>query len=94
MTWAEGVVGVRCWWGLREAKVGGRAAVGEGGANLVTKGRPHLPHACLQLVENAGEAWSFAGTEGVSETVGSVRRSKGGAGIVVGDGDSSAIGWK
>ena len=85
---------LRCWWGLREAKTGGKASVGRGEAYLVTWGRPHLPHACLQVVENAGEAWSFAGTEGVSETVGSVRRSKGGAGIVVGGGDSSAIEWK
>ena len=84
---------MRCWWGQREAITGGETSSGVGRACLVTWGRPHFPHACLQVLEKVGEAWSFAGTEGVSETVGSAR-SKGGARIVVGDGDSSAIGWK
>ena len=91
-----GVVGVRCWWGLREAKVGGRAGEVEvGGANSVGKGRPHLPHARLQLVEKAGEAWSLAGTDGVERvTIGSVRWSVGGAGSGGGERDSLAMGWK
>ena len=92
----DGVEGVRGWWELRDAKVGGRAGeVDVGGANSVGKGRPHLPHARLQLVENAGEAWSLAGTVGVVRvTVGSVRRSVRGAGSGGGEKDSSAIGWK
>ena len=77
-------------------KVGGRAGeVDVGDAMSVGKGRPHFPHARLQLMEKAGEAWSLAGTDGVERvTIGSVRRSVRGAGSGGGEKDSSAIGWK
>ena len=84
---------MRCWWGHREAMTGGATSSGVGRGCLGTLGKPHFPHVSLHVLVKVGEAWSFAGTEGVSVTVGSAR-SVGGARNVVGDGDSSLIGWK